>query len=84
MLFGAGVLTSLTPCVYPMIPITAGVLGGAGAAERSRARTVAYTLLYVTGLALVYAALGVLAILVLVSVGMSGGDTAATGGGGAP
>lgn len=61
VLFGAGVLTSLTPCVYPMIPITAGVLGGAGAAERSRARTVAYTLLYVTGLALVYAALGVLA-----------------------
>jgi thiol:disulfide interchange protein DsbD len=61
VLFGAGVLTSLTPCVYPMIPITAGVLGGAGAAERSRARTVAYTLLYVTGLALVYASLGVLA-----------------------
>ena len=23
VLFGAGVLTSLTPCVYPMIPITA-------------------------------------------------------------
>lgn len=61
MLFGAGVLTSLNPCMFPMIPITAGVLGGAGAVERSRARTVAYTLFYVTGLALVYAALGVLA-----------------------
>lgn len=44
-----------------MIPITVGILGGAGAAERSRARTVAYTLLYATGLALVYALLGVLA-----------------------
>ena len=28
VLFGAGVLTSLTPCVYPMIPITAAIVGG--------------------------------------------------------
>jgi thiol:disulfide interchange protein DsbD len=61
VLFGAGLVTSLTPCVYPMIPITAGILGGAGAAERSRSRTVAYTLLYAVGLALVYALLGLLA-----------------------
>lgn len=26
-IFGAGVLTSLSPCVYPMIPITVGYLG---------------------------------------------------------
>ena len=26
-MFGAGVLTSLTPCVYPMIPITSAVIG---------------------------------------------------------
>ena len=37
VLFGAGLATSLTPCVYPMIPITAGILGGAGSARRSRA-----------------------------------------------
>ena len=30
LLFGAGLATSLTPCVYPMIPITGGILGGAG------------------------------------------------------
>ena len=24
-LFGAGLATSLTPCIYPMIPITAGI-----------------------------------------------------------
>ncbi len=60
-MFGAGLVTSLTPCVYPMIPIVAGVLGGAGAAERSRARTVGFTLTYVLGLALVYASLGLLA-----------------------
>ena len=29
VLFGAGLATSLTPCVYPMIPITAGILGWA-------------------------------------------------------
>lgn len=60
-MFGAGLVTSLTPCVYPMIPIVAGMLGGAGAAERSRARTVGFTLTYVIGLALVYASLGLLA-----------------------
>jgi len=60
-MFGAGLVTSLTPCVYPMIPIVAGVLGGTGAAERSRARTAAYTATYVVGLALVYASLGLIA-----------------------
>jgi thiol:disulfide interchange protein DsbD len=61
VLFLAGLVTSVTPCVYPMIPITIGILGGAGAESRSRARTVGYTLLYALGLALVYALLGLLA-----------------------
>lgn len=61
LLFAAGLATSLTPCIYPMIPITAGILGGAGAAGRSRRRTVQLTLVYVLGLALVYASLGLLA-----------------------
>ncbi len=60
-MFGAGLVTSLTPCVYPMIPIVAGVLGGTGAAGRSRVRTVGYTATYVLGLALVYALLGLVA-----------------------
>ena len=61
LLFGAGLVTSLTPCIYPMIPITAGILGGAGAAGRSRSRTVAMSLIYALGLALVYASLGLVA-----------------------
>ncbi|HEX7337210.1 MAG TPA: cytochrome c biogenesis protein CcdA [Gemmatimonadales bacterium] len=61
VLFGAGLATSLTPCVYPMIPITAGILGGAGSTRRSRARTALLTGTYVVGLALVYSALGLLA-----------------------
>jgi cytochrome c-type biogenesis protein len=60
-LFVAGLATSLTPCVYPMIPITAGILGGAGAAGRSRKRSLILTLSYVLGLALVYSLLGLLA-----------------------
>jgi cytochrome c-type biogenesis protein len=61
VLFLAGLVTSITPCIYPMIPITIGILGGSGAESRSRARTVTYALLYALGLALVYASLGLLA-----------------------
>ena len=60
-LFGAGLVTSLTPCIYPMIPITAGILSGASAGQSSRARTARLTLAYVTGLALFYAILGLIA-----------------------
>ena len=61
VLFAAGIGTSLTPCVYPMIPITAGILGGAGASGVSRGRTAVLTGSYVVGLALVYSLLGLLA-----------------------
>jgi cytochrome c-type biogenesis protein len=60
-LFGAGVVTSLTPCVYPMIPITAGLLAGTAQREAPRRRAVGLTLTYVTGVALFYAVLGLLA-----------------------
>src|SRR5256885_14708895 len=67
LVFGAGVLTSLTPCVYPMIPITAAIVGGqsaastAGAVTGSRWRPVSLTLVYVLGVALVYSGLGLFA-----------------------
>src|SRR2546422_643184 len=60
-LFGAGLVTSLTPCIYPMIPITAGILSGTTAGQPSRARSARLTLAYVTGLALFYAILGLFA-----------------------
>jgi cytochrome c-type biogenesis protein len=60
-MFGAGVLTSLTPCVYPMIPITAGIIAGTAGVDATRRRVVALTLTYVSGLALLYALLGLLA-----------------------
>ncbi len=61
IMFGAGVLTSFTPCIYPMIPITAGVITGTAGVDAPRSRIVALTLTYVAGLALFYALLGVLA-----------------------
>lgn len=65
IVFLAGVLTSLTPCIYPMIPITAAIVGGGavadGTAPRPRSRSVMLTLSYVLGLAAVYATLGVVA-----------------------
>jgi thiol:disulfide interchange protein DsbD len=60
-LFGAGVLTSLTPCIYPMIPITASVITGTAREHQGRGRTLALTLTYAVGLALLYAFLGMLA-----------------------
>ena len=53
-------LTSLTPCIYPMIPITAAAVGGQSA-SRARGRVLALTIAYVLGLSLAYAALGLLA-----------------------
>lgn len=63
IVYAAGVLTSLTPCVYPMIPITVALVGGqtAGARERGKLRALSLTLVYVLGLALVYALLGLAA-----------------------
>lgn len=60
-LFAAGVLTSLTPCVYPMIPITASVIAGTARQDQSRRRTIGLTLTYATGLAMLYALLGLVA-----------------------
>jgi cytochrome c-type biogenesis protein len=60
-MFGAGLLTSLTPCVYPMIPITAGVIAGTAGPDSSRRRVLSLTPTYVAGLALLYAILGLIA-----------------------
>jgi cytochrome c-type biogenesis protein len=60
-LFAAGVATSLTPCIYPMIPITVGLIAGPASARRSGRRTAGLVLTYVAGLALLYATLGLMA-----------------------
>lgn len=54
--FGGGLLLSATPCVYPMIPVTVAAFAGR---QASRGRAVSLALLYVAGIAIMYAALGV-------------------------
>jgi thiol:disulfide interchange protein DsbD len=61
LVFIGGLLLNLTPCVYPMIPITVGYFGGQS--EGRLGKTLGLALLYVLGLALVYSALGVFAAL---------------------
>jgi cytochrome c-type biogenesis protein len=61
VLYLGGVMTSLTPCVYPMIPITAAIVGGQSVGGASRRRVAALVAAYVTGLSVVYSALGVFA-----------------------
>jgi len=55
--FFGGLLVSLTPCVYPMIPITLSIIGSRDE-NRSLARGFALSVLYVAGLSLTYALLG--------------------------
>jgi thiol:disulfide interchange protein DsbD len=61
LLFGAGIVTSTNPCIWPMIPITAGTLSGVNVPNRTRRQTILMTLTYVAGLAAVYATLGMIA-----------------------
>ncbi len=56
--FGFGFLTSLTPCVYPMIPIVIGIFGGRGESV-SRTRAFLLATVYVIGMGLTFAVLGV-------------------------
>lgn len=57
-----GVLTSFTPCVFPMIPITLAVLGKEAHA-RTRWQHILVSHIYVLGMATTYSILGVLAAL---------------------
>ena len=58
--FVAGLGLSLTPCVFPMIPILSGIIAGQGH-KISRGRGFALSLTYVLGMAVTYAAAGVAA-----------------------
>lgn len=61
VIFLGGLGTSLTPCVYPLIPITVGVFGARKA--ESRAKAVVLTTSYVVGMGVVFSTLGVIAAL---------------------
>jgi len=62
LVFLGGVITSIGPCNVAMIPLIIGYLGGS--VELSRQRSFTLSLTFVTGLALTFMALGVVASLV--------------------
>ncbi len=59
--FFGGVLISFTPCVFPLIPVTINYIGVN--ATQSRLRGLSLSLVYVSGMALVYSLLGLFASL---------------------
>lgn len=60
-IFIAGVATSLTPCVYPMISITVSVFGARE--EKSKAKGALLSLVFVLGIATLFTPLGVAAAM---------------------
>jgi thiol:disulfide interchange protein DsbD len=59
--FLGGVGVSFTPCVYPLIPVTIGYIGAT--ASGSKLKGLGLSLIYVTGVAVTYSILGLLAVL---------------------
>ncbi len=58
MVFLAGVLTSFTPCVYPLIPLTVGYIGASSGG--SRLQGFKLSVAYVLGMAVVYTAIALI------------------------
>lgn len=59
LVFLGGVLTSFTPCVYPVIPITISYVGGS--AKGNPLKGFVLSLWFVLGIAITYSSLGLLA-----------------------
>lgn len=62
IVFFSGVLVSFTPCVYPVMPLTATFIAGANV-HGSRQRALLISLIYVGGMACIYAVLAIIAAL---------------------
>ncbi|MEK7849644.1 MAG: cytochrome c biogenesis protein CcdA [Candidatus Omnitrophota bacterium] len=61
LVFGAGVLVSFSPCVYPLLPITIGYIGAS--TQKDKFHAFLLSLIYVLGMAITYSILGVFASL---------------------
>lgn len=59
LVFLGGLALNLTPCIYPIIPITISYFGGQ--AEGKKGGVVAHAIFYVFGMAITYSVLGVVA-----------------------
>lgn len=61
--FVGGVLTSFTPCVYPLIPITATYITSSNIKKGTKTNAFLLAFIYVTGVSIVYAGLGMFAAM---------------------
>lgn len=61
MAFGAGVLVSFSPCVYPLLPITIGYIGASS--QKDKFHAFLLSCIYVLGISITYCILGVFASL---------------------
>ncbi len=61
LVFLLGLLMSLTPCIYPMIPITAGILQAQGSSSIGRSFVLAF--IYTLGISTTFAVFGLIAAL---------------------
>jgi cytochrome c-type biogenesis protein len=62
LVFTGGIVTSIGPCNVAMIPLVIGFVGGSG--KQTRPRSFALSLSFVTGLAITFMVLGIVASLV--------------------
>jgi len=60
LVFGAGALVSFSPCVYPLLPVSIGIIG---AKSGSKLKGFLSSLVYVSGIAITYSVLGLIASL---------------------
>ncbi len=60
--FASGVVVSFTPCVYPLLPVTAAAIAGANV-QKTRLGAFLLSLLYLFGIAVTYSAIAVAASL---------------------
>lgn len=61
LVFLGGLALNLTPCVYPLIPITISYFGGQASGKKGN--LIAHAFIYVFGMAITYSILGVIAAL---------------------
>jgi thiol:disulfide interchange protein DsbD len=61
LVFLGGILSSFTPCIYPLIPITVSYIGATSSGSRRRGFMLSF--FYVLGIAVIYSSLGAFAAL---------------------
>jgi cytochrome c-type biogenesis protein len=63
LVYLGGILTSFTPCIFPMIPITFSILGKGNGTETTRSQLIKRVLIYGFGVTIAFVSVGVVAIL---------------------